>query len=225
MRTKTNLTRAFRASPRARAAAAFTLVEMMSAVAIMLFVLATLLAANLIGIRESQYLTAKAGASNSSRMAINQMLSDIRMAKGYSIGNITSGSYTSFVPITNGTYQGSSVQLYPILVSTNDSIDYTKYILYTFDSTFASNHDGVLIRYCSTNAYTSIVASNLINTLYFKSESFNGTNQYSSTYKSVIHTTLQFCEFTYPLTMVGSNYMFDYYRIDCRATPHLPDGP
>jgi len=222
---KTTLTRAFRTGPRARGVAAFTLVEMMTSVAIMVFVLATLLAANLIGIRESQFLTAKAGASNSSRMAINKMLSDIRMAKGYAIGNITSGNYTSFVAITNGTYQGSSIQLYPILVSTNDSIDYTKYILYTFDSTYASNSDGVLIRYSSTNAYSSVVASNLINTLDFDSESFNGTNQFLPTYKSVIHTTLQFCEFTYPLTRVGSNYMFDYYRIDCRATPHLPDGP
>jgi hypothetical protein len=72
---------------------------------------------------------------------------------------------------------------------------------------------------------STVVASNLINSLYFTSESFNGTNQCLATYKSVIHTTLQFCEFVYPLTRVGSNYMFDYYRIDCRATPHLPDGP
>ncbi len=222
---KIPLTIAFRAGLRTRGVAAFTLVEMMSAVVIMLFVLATLLAANLIGVRESQFLCAKAGASNTSRIAINDMLNDIRTAKGYAIGNISSGNYTSFTAVTNGTFQGASLQLYPILVSTNDSIDYSKFILYTFDSTFASNNDGVLIRYVSTNQVSSVVASNLINTLYFTSESYSGAPQCLSTYKSVVHTTLQFCEFSYPLTRVGSNYMFDYYRIDCRATPHLPDGP
>jgi len=215
----------FSPGPGAPGVSAMTLVEMMVAMALMLVVLGALVAANLIGLRESQFLSAKAGASNTSRIAVNDMLTDIRMAKGYAIGNLSSSSYTSFAAVTNGIYRGASLQLYPILVSTNDSIDYSKYILYTFDSTFASNNDGVLIRYVSTNGVSSIVASNLIAPLQFASESFNGTNQCLATYKSVIHTTLQFCEFSYPLTKVGSNYMFDYYRIDCRATPHLPDGP
>ena len=202
-----------------------TLVEVMIAFSLMLVVMGALVAANLIGFEENQYLTAKSGASNNSRIAVNQMLNDIRMAKGYNIGTISGTDFTTFSAITSCTFQGTALQLYPILVGTNDSIDYTKFIIYAFDLSHTNVNNGMLWRYVSTNQVSYVVASNLINSLYFKSESFNGTNQFSSTYKSVIHTTLQFCEFIYPLTLVGSNQLFNYYRIDCRATPHLPDGP
>jgi Tfp pilus assembly protein PilW len=202
-----------------------TLVEVMVALSLMLMVLAAIVAANLIGLKENAFLSSKAGASNTSRRAVNTMLSDIRMAKGYEIGNAATTNYTTLVAITNGFIQGTALQLYPVLIATNESIDYTKYIQYTFDLTQTNNSDGILYRYCSTNNTTTVVASNLINSLYFLSENYTGSNQWSSTYKTVIHTTLQFCEFQYPMTKVGSNYLFDYYRIDCRATPHLPDGP
>jgi hypothetical protein len=207
-----------------------TLVEVMIAFSLMLMVLAAILAANLIGLSENQYMSSKAGASNTSRIAVGTMLNDIRSAKGYFIGSISGTNYGTLSQITNGALQGTSLQLYPILISTNESIDYTKYIQYSFVSNVVSGFgntpsSGVLYRYVSTNGSLTIVASNLINTLYFTSENYQGQQNYSQTYKCVIHTTLQFCEFAYPLTMVGSNYIFDYYRIDCRATPHLPDGP
>ncbi len=201
-----------------------TLVEVMMAIVIMMFVLAAIITANLIGLKESAYMSSKAGASNTSRRAVNQMLSDIRMAKGYNIGN---SSPTNFTALTgsSGLTQGTALQLYPVLISTNESIDYTKYIQYTFDLSQTNVSNGRLWRYVSTNNTTTVIASNLINSLFFISENYAGQPNYSTTYKCVIHTTLQFCEFQYPLTMVGSNYLFDYYRIDCRATPHLPDGP
>jgi type II secretory pathway pseudopilin PulG len=211
-----------------RRCSGMTLVEMMIATFLMVVVMGALVAANLIGFQENQYLVAKAGATNTGRSAVNRMLDDIRMAKGFAIGNISGTDFTTFSAITNGSYQGTALQLYPILISTNDSIDYTKYILYAFDLSQTNVSNGRLWRYVSTNqvnAVSGIVASNLINTLFFSSESYSGTSQYLPTYKNVIHTTLQFCEFVYPLTMVGSNYLFQYYRIDCRATPHLPDGP
>jgi len=204
---------------------AMTLVEVVIAMSLMLLVMGALVAANLIGFQENQYLSAKAGATNTSRYAVNRLLGDIRMAKGYAIGTISGTNFTSFAAVTNGVFQGTALQLYPILVSTNDSIDYTKYILYAFDLSQTNISNGRLWRYTSTNQVSSCVASNLINTLYFTSECYNGTNQCLSTYKSVVHTTLQFCEFVYPVTLVGPNHLFDYYRIDCRATPHLPDGP
>jgi Tfp pilus assembly protein PilW len=207
-----------------------TLVEVMIAFSLMLMVLAAILAANLIGLSENQYLSAKAGASNTSRQAVDTMMNDIRSAKGFMIGNISNTNLTTLTPVTNGLIQGTALQVYPILISTNESIDYTKFIQYSYVSNVVSGFgstpsSGVLYRYDSTNGITSVVASNLINSLIFYSENYAGSNQWSPTYKNVVHTTLQFCEFQYPLTMIGSNYLFDYYRIDCRATPHLPDGP
>jgi hypothetical protein len=79
--------------------------------------------------------------------------------------------------------------------------------------------------YNSTNGAYRIAISNLIAPLYFTAENYQGNTQTVREFKSVIHATFQYSQFQYPLTKVGSNCIFDYYRIDLRATPHLPDGP
>jgi hypothetical protein len=195
----------------------------MIATTLMGIVMIGILSSNYLGLRENQLMGSKAGASDSSRFAVNDLLQDIRAAKGYQIGSVSGTNI--FTAITNGNQQGQALILYPILISTNESIDTTKYILYYYDLSDSANSDGRLWRYVSTNQATSVIASNLINTLYFTSEDYSGATQTVRTYKGVIHTTLQFCQFQYPLTTVGSNSLYDYYRIDCRATPHLPDGP
>jgi Tfp pilus assembly protein PilW len=216
---------------RIRRLSGFTLIELMMVMVLMIFVLTAIILANLLGLKENQYMASKAGASNTSRMMINQMMSDIRMAKGFTIGTIgtnfaSSTNFTAYIPNTlTSLNQGTALALFPIVFSSTESINYSNYILYAFDLTQTNNSNGILWRYTSTNQTATIVASNLINSLYFTTENYAGATNWAVTYKNVIHTTLQFCEFQYPLTMVGSNYLFNYYRLDCRATPHLPDGP
>jgi hypothetical protein len=161
----------------------------------------------------------KAGASDSSRKALNQLPMDIRSAKRWAIGNL---SGTTFSGLGDGAaQQGAALQLFP---TTNFS---TPYILYYFDLSDTNNSDGRLMRTVNTNWNPVVLASNLITSLYFTAEDYTGktaTNQGNSTaYKNVIHTTLQFCQFQYPLTQVGSNWLYDYYKLDFRATPHLPE--
>lgn len=201
----------------------FTLVEMMIVVVVMLIVIAGVLSEQYIGMREEQLMESKAGANDTARMSISQMLADIRGAKGYDIGNTVSG--TNFTIVTNGILQGNSVRLYTAVITTNQTVNLSDYTLYYFDLSQVANNDGLLWRLTSTTTTPTIVASNLINTLYFTSEDYLGNTQTVRTYKGVIHTTLQFCQFQYPQTPIGTNGLFDYYRIDCRATPHLPDGP
>jgi hypothetical protein len=200
-----------------------TLIEVMIASSLMTLVLAAILSANYFGFRENQFMQSKAGASNTSRQAVNQFLNDIRSAKGYQIGNLSVSNV--FIPITNGLQQGMALQLYPILISSNLSVDTTKYVLYYFNTSDIAHNDAWLWRYTSTNQTHSVAASNLFSTLFFSSEDYMGNVQNTRTYKGVIHTTLQFSEFLYPLTKVGTSNIFNYYRMDCRATPHLPDGP
>ena len=43
--------------------------------------------------------------------------------------------------------------------------------------------------------------------------------------KYVIHFALDFVEYQYPLTKVGTNgFLYDRYVVDFRATPHVPGG-
>jgi hypothetical protein len=199
-----------------------TLVEVMLASAVMVVVVAGVYSAHFLGLRESALLESKAGANDTARRSVNQLLYDIRAAKGYAIGSM---SGTNFIPDTNGIIQGTGLQLYPMVISTNQVIDPSHYILYYFDTSQAASGNGKLWRMNSTNGVPTVTISNLINTLYFTSEDYLGNTQTVRTYKGVIHATFQFCQFQYPLTAVGTNGLYDYYRIDCRATPHLPDGP
>ena len=202
-----------------RATSGHTLIEMMFASAILIMLVMALLSAQWIGMQQEQVVSSKAGASDSSRRSLNTLPVDIRMSKMWFIGNM---SGTTFTPISNGSaQQGTALQL---CETTNGSA----YILYYFDTSDSANSNGKLLRNATNSIWAPVVlASNLINTLYFRAENFNEvlqTNTGSSkSYKNVIHTTLQFKQFQYPLTQVGTNCLYDFYQLDFMATPHLPE--
>ena len=194
-----------------------TLIEAMFAGAIMVIVIMALMTAHLMGLRENQLVQSKCGASDSSRRTLQQLPVDIRSAKMWNIGSI-SGS--NFVALTNGAVQGTALQL---CQTTNGS----QYTVYYFDLSDVANSDGKLMKTSITNWSPVVVASNLINTLYFTAENYNGSTQNvslnSKSYKNVIHVNLQFCQFQYPQTAVGTNGLYDYYKVEFRVTPHLPE--
>jgi hypothetical protein len=162
----------------------------------------------------------KCGASDSSRRLLNQFPVDVKSSKMWLLGNI---SGTNFLVNTNSS-QGTAVELFE---TTNGS----QAIVYYFDLGNTNNNDGHLLRTVSTNWNPVIVASNLVNWLglgySFNVEDYTGnpfTNDANNnSYKSIIHLDLQFCLFRYPLTSVGTNGLYDYYKIEFRATPHLPE--
>lgn len=208
----------------ARQSQGFTLVEVYISTALMIScVILGLFAVHLMGLREVRLLESKAGASDSARRNITQLKNDIYGAKGWQIG---SWDGSSFVGATNGAYQqGNALIIYPLIITSNQIVDLSKYILYYFDSSDIANNNGLLRYLNSTNGVNRISVSNLIAPLYFTSENYQGSTQTVRTYKSVIHATFQYSQFQYPVTQIGSNSIFDRYRIDVRATPHLPDGP
>jgi hypothetical protein len=198
--------------------AGFTIIEGMFCCAMLVIVIGALVSAHLAGLRLDQLVESKSGASDSSRRVLNQLPQDIRSAKMWLIGNL---SGTTFNLIANGNaQQGTALQLFE---TTNGS----QYILYYFDTSDLANRNGKLMRTASTNWNPRVIASNLIDSLYFTAENYSGvvaTNEGNSkAYKNVIHTKLQFCQFLYPLTLVGTNGLYDYYKIEFMATPHLPE--
>ena len=189
----------------------------MFASTIMVMVIAALMTAHLLGLRLNQLVQSKCGASDSSRRALQQLPVDIRSAKMWNIGNLNG---TNFTAITNGAVQGVALQL---CETTNGS----QFLVYYFDLSDIANSNGKLMRTSVTNWNPVVVCSNLIYTLYFNAENYNGvtfTNSSNSkNYKNVIHVNLQFCQFQYPQTQVGTNGLYDYYKMEFRVTPHLPE--
>lgn len=197
----------------------YTLVELMFAVAIMVMMVVALFAAQLIGFRLGQLVDSKSGASDSSRFALQNLPKDIRSAKMWSIGNLSGTGWTNFVAITNGPLQGAALQL---CLSNSSSV----FTIYYF--TNAGNNNGILMRAAIPGWNPKVVCSNLIDNLYFTAENYAGQEQTNTisnvnSFKNIVHVKLDFCQFEYPRTQVGTNGLYDFYKLEFRATPHLPE--
>lgn len=194
-----------------RRQAGLTLTETMVASAVFSLAVIGLLACHMFGLRLDQLANSKVGASELARLSFNQLSDDIRSAKRWEIGN---GDESSFVEIPLGQNQkGTALKLY--------STSFTNsYCLYYFDT-----NQYELLRYNSTSGEAKCVAKYLTNTMFFQMQDFQGINQTNLTHKGVVNVVMQFCQFQYPITMIGPGYYYDYYRIDLRVTPHAPDGP
>jgi hypothetical protein len=208
----------------ARRSQGWTLVEFLISSSLMVVaVLLGLVAVHMMGMQQMRLMESKAGASDSARRHISLLRNDIYGAKGWQIGNWDGSTFANIGTGTN--QQGNALIIYPLVIQSNQVIDTTKYFLYYFDASEVGNYNGRLWYLNSTNGLNRISISNLVPPLYFTAEDYQGRTQTVRTYKSVIHATFQYSQFQYPLTQVGSNSIFDNYRIDVRATSHLPDGP
>lgn len=220
------------ALPRQRA---MTLVEMMVNTGLFVLVVGALVSVNLFGEKEDQYTNSALGASDEARNNFNLLLDDIRSGKNVQIG---SGSYSNFVPVTNGLQQGDTLQ---IVESTNTT--WTNYYYFTTNlpnSKESLSNANWLVRMSlsSTQSMSNVVARNLYNVtnpwstnlLNFSALNFNGTNWILMTndpttanmHNYLVNVLLQFYQYQYPLTKVGSNYIFTYYAINLQAARRAP---
>jgi prepilin-type N-terminal cleavage/methylation domain-containing protein len=201
-----------------QASRGLTLIEMMITMGIFGFAMAAFLAAYIFGLRQDQLVQSKLGASDESRRSFERVARDIRCANSSFVGNYSGGTFT---PIINGnTNQGNALQVF--LLAGNDGNPGLTNILYYFDTNGASG-TWKLYR-LRTGGTPQVIASHLQNTATFTAEDCRGVPLQSMTDRYIIHFILDFCEYQYPLTKVGTNYFYDRYVMDFRATPHVPGG-
>jgi len=196
-----------------------TLIEMMITMAIFGFAIAALMSAFLFGMRADQLAQSKLGASDESRRTFERVARDIRSANSHSVGNYDTGAGT-FTPITNGTNLLSGNALRIFLLS-----DTSTNITYYFDTNGPSG-TWTLKRRHTGDAGPIVIATNLQNSCTFSIENYYGIVQTGVDNKDVVHFMLDFCEYQYPLTHVGTNggCFYDRYVLDFRAAPHVPGG-
>ena len=104
---------------------AFTFVEMMVTMVTVVLVVGAALAAYIYGLRMTQFVNPKLGASDEARKAISLLTDEIRSARSIKIGNGTISSFTEAGPFT--AQEGNSLQVYP-------SVNTNSYIRYFWDS-------------------------------------------------------------------------------------------
>jgi prepilin-type N-terminal cleavage/methylation domain-containing protein len=207
--------------PRAAGVQAFTLPEMMVSVLIFSMLILATIGVWLFCLRWDQLVCSKLGASEKSRMSFDILTADIRAAKKWRIGN---GSRTTWTELPNQTsLMGNAVQVYADANLTNC------FTRYWYDSSASNNWK--LNRITCTNGAMSatyqIIAQYLTNVtgngMKFRAEKYDGTQLEDLQYKYVIATTMEFCQFQYPMTRVGPGYYYNYYAIQFKLASHCPN--
>ena len=195
----------------ARGQAGFTLSEAMVAAAVFSLAVLGFVYCQMFGMRQDQLVNSKVGASDLARLSFNDLCNDIRSAKIWQIGN---GDLASFSGIAQGAnQQGNALRL-------SMTTDTNSFYLYYFDTNARK-----LFRGHSGSTALKCMAEYLTNNMYFQATTYGGTNQTDLSHKGVIKVVMEFFQYQYPITKIGPGYLYDSYRMELRATPHVPDGP
>jgi Tfp pilus assembly protein PilW len=211
---------------RARRTRAFTVAEMMVAVFIFVFMVLGIIYVWMFALRYDELVCSKLGASEKSRMSFDVLTADIRSAKWWKVGSGTNnGTTLVFTACVNATNQvGNALKL-----SASGDLNSTAFVIYCFDTNACNLYrmsNGVtpfqIIAQSLTNSGT--LGNGLTNTsMTFQAEKFDGTPAQDWQYKYAIVTTMEFCQYQYPLTYVGPGYYYNYYRIQLKAASHCPN--
>jgi hypothetical protein len=192
---------------------AMTMVEIMVAMSVFGMVVVALVYTQIFCMRYDELVCSKMGASDRSRIGFDLLTTDIRAAKIWQVG---SGTLTNFVPCGNATNQvGNSIQI-------SYTTDTNSYVRYYFDTNFWKLYrltNGMSTAYTVADSLTNMTGMGMT----FRAEDYRGSNTTDLTYKYVIVTTLEFAQYQFPLTMVGSNYFYNYYRLQFRTSSHNYD--
>ncbi|MEI6780173.1 MAG: prepilin-type N-terminal cleavage/methylation domain-containing protein [Verrucomicrobiota bacterium] len=200
--------------PNARQAQAFTLSEMMVSTSIFTVMVLGIIFAMMFGMRYNELVCSKLGASDRSRMSFDLLTGEIRTAKMWRIGN---GNEDYFNAIPNATLQkGNALQLWFSASNTNA---YARYFFNTTNSTLCRWTNGVATYRILAQSLTNVSG----NSMSFQAQDYRGSNISDLQYKYVIATTMEFCQYQYPLTRVGPGYYYNYYVIQFKTASHCPN--
>jgi type II secretory pathway pseudopilin PulG len=186
---------------------AFTLIEMMVTVVVFLFTfIGVMVAIQIFALRTYTLSATKLSATAGARKVLGSMGESIREGKTVKVGNYTN---SIFSPIPSGQPQiGNAVMVSPLTnsVVTNDFIIY-------FQDSANTNISSV------TNGVVTVLANYVTNYYAFQAEDFNA-NVLSNFNQNnpVIHVTMQFFQWEYPLGFIGSNAInaYDIYRLQTK---------
>ena len=180
----------------------FTLTEVLVAMAIFTLMIGALVTTQIMGLKLYRISETKLRGTAECREALNTVRDEIRMGKILVVGN---GNASAFIPIPDNEPQiGNALQIYP---TTNLTV-FVRYFLDVDSTALMRSGDGEV----------RMVANYITNHLVFRAEDFMGTVLTNNQNNRVIRMTLEFYQWEYPIASVGSDGMYDYYRLQTRVT-------
>ncbi len=189
--------------PSGPSAGAFTLAEMMIAMAIFSLVLAATLSSQLFGLRMYRIADAKLTVSTDARAVLNHLRGEIWTGKLLLVGNGNSSAFT--LVADNTPHCGNALRICP-------TTDTNNFIYYYLDAV-----DFSLKRMVSSNAQIQTVARNVTNLVVFRAEDFQGNTLSNYLNNRVIRMQLQMRQAEY----FGG--LSEYYQLQTRLARRVID--
>lgn len=214
-----------------RTAKGFTLAEMLVAVTIFSLVILATIAVQIYAMRVYTLAATKLSATEEARATMNDIRDKVRESRMVYVGDYTLATgnpLVDFSPMTNGDLQeGNALMIYPN-VSTNTFT--LVYLQPGNGSSFSTqNASGAIV---NTNSLILLVYTNgqmvvsndiadyITNQIVFDAENFEGAILSSNQNNYLIHLTLNFSQWEYPIAFIGSNSFnaYDYYELNTVMT-------
>ncbi len=224
-------------SPRARATkpavSAFTVVEMVTVAAIFALVIIWLVELQIFALRMYTLAATKTTATQTGRQALNKMRDAIRSANTTDVGNYNPTNGGGFIQASNGAPQtGNALQMTFLDIDGNLTITNLFYLDTTQPVSADQPYDFPLCSLISIGSNsvstnlsvtTSLLANYVTNNYIFSAEDYQGnliSNSSAYLNNGVIHITMQFDQWEYPIGFIGTNAVnaYDFYRLTSRVT-------
>jgi hypothetical protein len=181
---------------------AFTLVEMLISLTILIIVVGAILGANLLGLRMMTINSTKLAATEWSRNTFGKITQEVHTCNAAYVGTITNGGFAGLLP--GEPLTGISLIIYPTTNTTN----YILYYLNASDNTFRRTTD--------QNNTTTTLADFVTNVDIFTAQDYLGNTLSNNSANGVIHVLLQIYQPAHYLSAP------DYYQLETSVAPRAP---
>jgi hypothetical protein len=198
------------------AASAFSIVEMVIVSSILALTVIWMVALQIFALRIYTLAATKTSATQAGREALNKIRNGVRSANTALVGTYNATNGSGFIQVTNGVPQiGNALQLG--FLNTNGVL--TNFYIIYLDNTLPTN----ILYYIYPDGTKDVLAKYVTNYYIFEAEDYQGndlSNSIAYNNNGVIHVTLQFNQWEYPIGFVGSNAInaYDFYRLTTRVT-------
>jgi hypothetical protein len=206
------------------AVSAFTIVEMVVVSAILALLVLWMVELQVFALRIYTLAATKTVATQGGRETMNKIRDGVRSANVAYVGTYSpTNAAAGFVQTSNGTPQiGNALQLG--YLDTNGVV--TNFIIYYLDNTSPmTTNPPFSYPLCSrdSNGVVDVLAKYVTNYYVFEAEDYRGydlSNETAYNNNGVIHVTLKFDQWEYPIGFIGSNAInaYDFYKLTTRVT-------
>ncbi len=176
----------------------YTLVELMIAMTVFLFLVGGVIFAHLFGLSMFRITETKLNATADARQLIGNLANEVRTCRSSVIGNVKNGTFAAL--LDGETQQGNGLLIYP----TTNAANFIIYFINPSDQTFR--------RTTSTPGSATILAESVTNTIAFRAQNHLGQVLTNSQNNRVVHLKLEF--FQAPRHMQAA----DYYKLETAVT-------